>query len=374
MDGLGFGAVVLAQRKRLGWTQEELAARVGVSKGAVSKWENGQSYPDLPLLPRLAALFRISVDQLLDYRPQLSREEIRRLHKELSRAFVEQPFPQVRARCQELTAQYASCAPLLLRVGSLFLNYLNLAEHPQQLLEEAMELFSRARQSSQDANLSSEALHLEAYCLLCLKRPQEALSLLGEDWRPASPSETIQAMAYSQLGRPEKARQVLQAGIYHGLVLLFSDLGNYLELCLDADFPLVCRRAGELIQAFAVDRLHPGLVFPIYLAIARSWMKRGQKDAALEALEAYTALATGPVFPMRLHGDAFFNQLEEWLDQALELGDYPPRDESVIKKSLVQGVTETPEFAPLKEEPRYQALVRRLREHLEEHEIWKLYL
>ena len=160
-----------------------------------------------------------------------------------------------------------------------------------------MELFSRARQSSQDANLSSEALHLEAYCLLCLKRPQEALSLLGEDWRPASPSETIQAMAYSQLGRPEKARQVLQAGIYHGLVLLFSDLGNYLELCLDADFPLACRRAGELIQAFAVDRLHPGLVFPIYLAIARGWMKRGQKDAALEALEAYTALATGPVFP-----------------------------------------------------------------------------
>ena len=81
MDGLGLGAVILAQRKRQGWTQEDLAARIGVSKGAVSKWETGQSYPDLPLVPRLAALFHITVDELLDYRPQLSREEIRRLHR-----------------------------------------------------------------------------------------------------------------------------------------------------------------------------------------------------------------------------------------------------------------------------------------------------
>ena len=40
---------------------------------------------------------------------------------------------------------------------------------------------------------------MEAYCLLCLDRPQEALSRLGEDCRRASPSEAIQAMAYSRL-------------------------------------------------------------------------------------------------------------------------------------------------------------------------------
>ncbi len=44
MDGLGLGVVILAQRKRQGWTQEDLAARIGVSKGAVSKWETGVSH------------------------------------------------------------------------------------------------------------------------------------------------------------------------------------------------------------------------------------------------------------------------------------------------------------------------------------------
>ena len=100
--------------------------------------------------------------------------------------------------------------------------------------------------------------------------------------------------------------------------------------------------------------------------MAQGWIKRGEKDRALDALEQYTALAAGPIFPMRLHGDEFFNQLEDWLDQALELGDYPPREESVIKQSLVCSVTEAPDFSPLREEPRFQALVRRLKEHLEE--------
>lgn len=174
MDGLGLGAVILAQRKRQGWTQEDLAARIGVSKGAVSKWETGQSYPDLPLVPRLAALFHITVDELLDYRPQLSREEIRRLHRELSREFAERPFPVACAHCRELAAQYASCAPLLLQLGSLFLNYLGLAGKPQPLLQEALALFSRAQEVSQDAYLCSEAKPIACCVWTALRRPSPA--------------------------------------------------------------------------------------------------------------------------------------------------------------------------------------------------------
>ena len=53
-------------RKRCGYTQKEVAKALGVTVQAVSRWERGNCYPDLPLLPRIAAFFEISSDQLFD--------------------------------------------------------------------------------------------------------------------------------------------------------------------------------------------------------------------------------------------------------------------------------------------------------------------
>ncbi|MBQ6718552.1 MAG: helix-turn-helix domain-containing protein [Clostridia bacterium] len=51
-------------RKRLGFTQEELAQKLGVTFQAVSKWENTKSAPDISFLPVMADLFDCSIDQL----------------------------------------------------------------------------------------------------------------------------------------------------------------------------------------------------------------------------------------------------------------------------------------------------------------------
>ena len=59
------GEIIAQKRKEKKLTQEELAERMGVSAQAVSKWENGLSCPDITLLPPLAALFGVTVDELL---------------------------------------------------------------------------------------------------------------------------------------------------------------------------------------------------------------------------------------------------------------------------------------------------------------------
>lgn len=62
---MNLGNNISAKRKAMGMTQEELAAKLGVSPQAVSKWENNLSCPDISLLPAIAKIFGTSVDELL---------------------------------------------------------------------------------------------------------------------------------------------------------------------------------------------------------------------------------------------------------------------------------------------------------------------
>ena len=52
-------------RKHKGWTQEELAERLYVSRTAVSKWESGRGYPNIESLKAIAKEFSVSIDELL---------------------------------------------------------------------------------------------------------------------------------------------------------------------------------------------------------------------------------------------------------------------------------------------------------------------
>ena len=65
MDARNTGALIAARRKALGLTQKQLAERLLVSDKAVSKWEVGASYPEVTLLPPLAQILGLTVDELL---------------------------------------------------------------------------------------------------------------------------------------------------------------------------------------------------------------------------------------------------------------------------------------------------------------------
>ena len=70
-------------RKQKGLTQEELANALGVTNQAVSKWESAQCCPDIQLLPDLAKIFDVSIDELIGYKSTEGlRSEERRVGKE----------------------------------------------------------------------------------------------------------------------------------------------------------------------------------------------------------------------------------------------------------------------------------------------------
>ena len=55
----------MSLRKKCGWSQEELADQLGISRQSVSKWESGMSIPDLEKIVKMSALFGVSTDYLL---------------------------------------------------------------------------------------------------------------------------------------------------------------------------------------------------------------------------------------------------------------------------------------------------------------------
>ena len=67
---MSLGSTILKYRKTLGITQESLAQQLEVTNQAVSKWESDQCCPDIMLLPRLADLFGITIDELFGREPK----------------------------------------------------------------------------------------------------------------------------------------------------------------------------------------------------------------------------------------------------------------------------------------------------------------
>ena len=82
---------ITALRKKAGWSQEELAEQLGVTRQSVSKWEGAQSVPDMDKVVQMSRLFGVTTDFLL--KDELSEEDkltVSRARK--IQRFLSQPF------------------------------------------------------------------------------------------------------------------------------------------------------------------------------------------------------------------------------------------------------------------------------------------
>ncbi|MFV0480203.1 MAG: helix-turn-helix domain-containing protein [Anaerorhabdus sp.] len=67
---------IIEERKRSGWSQEELAEKLGVSRQSISKWEGAQSIPDINRIIQMAEIFGVSTDYLLKDKAKRENKEL----------------------------------------------------------------------------------------------------------------------------------------------------------------------------------------------------------------------------------------------------------------------------------------------------------
>jgi len=88
---------IIRLRKKNGWSQEELADKMNVSRQAVSKWEGAQAVPDLDKILQLGSLFGVTTDYLLkdeledeEFTDTVGYPEVKRISIEEANSYLEQ--------------------------------------------------------------------------------------------------------------------------------------------------------------------------------------------------------------------------------------------------------------------------------------------
>lgn len=69
---MNLGNSLFSARKKSGLSQEEVAAKLGVSRQTISKWELGETLPDIYQSKKLAVLYHLSLDELIEFDVQIT--------------------------------------------------------------------------------------------------------------------------------------------------------------------------------------------------------------------------------------------------------------------------------------------------------------
>lgn len=107
------GDIIKKYRKNKGMTQEEMAARLGVTAPAVNKWERGNTLPDVALLAPIARLLGITTDELLSFKDDLTDEEISQYLLKIQKDLESKDFHDIFLSVKEKVEEYPNCEKLI---------------------------------------------------------------------------------------------------------------------------------------------------------------------------------------------------------------------------------------------------------------------
>lgn len=111
--------IIKLKRKEMDLTQEQVAEYLGVTTPAVNKWEKGNSYPDITILPALARLLRIDLNTLLSFKDELTDQEIGKFTNDLAAIIDEKGYDEGFQLGIDKIYNYPNCYKLIYSVASV---------------------------------------------------------------------------------------------------------------------------------------------------------------------------------------------------------------------------------------------------------------
>lgn len=215
---LRMGATIASLRKRRGFTQEQLAALVGVSGPAVSKWETDAACPDIVLLCPLARALDTTVDALLQFEATLTDEEVAGQINALAEQLPQTGPEACEEELRRLVRRWPGCTALQFNAAMVcdgFEMFFPDAQPEQKARWRAFkrELLERVRAAGTAAYWQAATIQLASLALAedDLDRAEALLDELPE--HPAD-ATAVRALLYRKRGQKEEARKLLQTQLY----------------------------------------------------------------------------------------------------------------------------------------------------------------
>ncbi len=285
---LKIGTVIYQLRKKHDVTQEQLANVIGVSVPAISKWENGISYPDITLLPIIARYFNTTIDELMSYEMTISEEEIKAFIEECQMMLQTESFNKIVKLCEDYLRQYPNSLELKLNIGSLYMmsfSFLTEESEIMNMMKKAIDLFEKAATSS-NLKIQEHANYLLASLYGMTEDEKKAEEVLLKLPKTELNRDDLLIPIYIRQERYEEAKKMVQLNMMKALQSITLYLSNFTNIAMkENNLELAEKLLAIQPQLVTLFELEKELGYGYALEAANFYARLKNKEKALINLE-----------------------------------------------------------------------------------------
>jgi transcriptional regulator with XRE-family HTH domain len=356
MMNLKIAEVIIKYRKVKGLTQEQLAKAVGVSTPAVSKWESGNTYPDIMLLAPIARFLGITTDELLSYQEDLSDAEVLEYAKQMEDLFDTKGVEAGYCMCEGLIHQYPNSNDLKYHFAWLYQRELALSrfvdeEQRGMVTNRITEIYEQVL-ASKDPKLTSAVTVNLASLYMTTNQCDRAEELLDSLPKTNVDTDALYPMLYMIQGRVEEAEKFQKNKLFRSIHVVLATLGI---------LGTISERKNDFTRALYIADLSEQLIelFDLRGAIGldqkiRLLSEQGKIEESLDSFEFYVDKIMSLSFDYTDH-PLFSN---------IDLGNEKQQYEQ-IKYLMVETLENDKNYAVLQNEGRFLRALEKLRRSIE---------
>ena len=296
MEKLKIGEVIKTLRRNKNITQEQLANFIGISKPAVSKWESSTSYPDITVLPILANYFEVTIDELLNYKVELSEEETLKIIKECETLLSNNQIEKAIELCEKIMRNYPSNYKLKLKFISVYtLAYISSTDNDEKekVMNKSIEILEDVVNNTKDIETKEIALGQLSSQYLIINELDKAEETIKKIYKPSLNPNVMLPIIYMQQGKVEDAKKLMQENLSNALGEAFSScmtLAMAYSNCKDdatkeeTDFDKAFKYCDLSLEI--ISKVYEGNInHSIYFNFAHLCIKKGDLNKSLEYLD-----------------------------------------------------------------------------------------